>query len=246
MIKRMKASTWRATAQRSGVESNVFDTTADRLAERIRRDIVAGVFAPGERLRIATVANHYRTSHMPARDALRRLDAERIVEIQPHRGATLREVDATFVANQYDLRAALEALLVGRCIDRGTDAELAALPRLAATYEALATSRDRRKLLEANRELHSRIYSAARNPDAERIISQGWELLHYYRLRVGFGATRLQTVVREHRELVDAIMVRDRPRAIAAVIAHCNSARDDMLDCLELAASKPTKRRASR
>lgn len=232
--------------QRSAPGAGIFDTTADRLADRIRRDIVAGVFAPGERLRIATVADHYRTSHMPARDALRRLGAERIVEIQPHRGATLRAVDAEFVANQYDLRAALEALLVGRCIDRGTDEELAALPRLAAAFEAVDSSKDRRKLLEANRELHSRIYSAARNPDAESIIGQGWELLHYYRQRVGFGETRLQTVVREHRELVEAIMVRDRPRAIAAVIAHCNSAREDMLRCIELATAKPTRKRPSR
>ncbi|MCA0451010.1 MAG: GntR family transcriptional regulator [Proteobacteria bacterium] len=208
------------------------ETTSVRLTEMLRRSIMAGEFEPGARLRIADVAKQFGISHMPVREALRQLEADRIIEIESHKGARIRTVDAEFVGNMYDMRGALEVLLVERCVERASDAELKPLKELERAYVQAVASGDRVAMLAANRAFHSLTYKAARNPEAERIVGQGWELIHAYRVRYGFGRERLKQNIREHKILADAILARDVRAAVAAAKTHCDSARDDMLRCL--------------
>lgn len=208
------------------------ETTSVRLTEVLRRSIMAGHYAPGERLRIGDVAKQFGVSHMPVREALRQLEADRIVEIESHKGARIRTVDARFVANMYDLRGALEVLLVERCVERASDTALKPLRELERAYAHAVAQGERASMLEANRAFHSLIYKAADNSEVERIIGQGWELIHAYRIRYGFGRERLRQIVREHKALVEAILARDVVEAVSIAKAHCDEAREDMLRCL--------------
>lgn len=216
----------------AGASDAIGATTAMRVANELRRRILSGELSPGQRLKIDDIAALLDVSHMPVRAALHELEAEGVLDVFPHRGAVIRGVDARFVRNLFDLRAAVEAMLTERCTARIDDAGVARLQALGAAYEAAALGNDATAMVAANLRLHAAINDTADNPEAVRVLSQGRVLVQALRMRFGFGATRSDVIAREHHELIDAIARRDEKAAGDIARRHCVGARDDLLALL--------------
>ena len=210
------------------VVADLSATTARRVTDELRRRILAGDFASGQRLKIDDLAARLGVSHMPVREALRALEAEGVLDVLPHRGAIVRGVDRTFIENFYDIRAALEDMLAARCAARIEPRSLARLKEAAADFEAAAGG-DAAEMVASNRRFHDVINAVAANPEALRMLSHGRVLADALRLRYGYGGGRVDTIVAEHRALVDAIERRDASQAGQIARRHCIAARDDLL-----------------
>lgn len=99
-------------------------TIAAHLAETIRERIITQVYAPGLALREAELARQFKVSRIPLREALRQIEAEGFVTIQPYRGAivtTMSEEDCIEVA---EIRSVLLQLAVRWKLPRLSDADL--------------------------------------------------------------------------------------------------------------------------
>jgi DNA-binding GntR family transcriptional regulator len=204
-------------------------TTSMRVAADLRRRILMGEFAPGTRLKIDELAAVCAVSHMPVREALHELEREGVVDVVPHRGAVIRAVDARFVRNVYDMRAALEGMLTERCAESIDTAGIDELTRFVDVFEHMAATSDPLALVRANRNLHDSINRHADNPDAVRVLGQGRLLIETLRARFGFGPRRHGAVVVEHRQLLKAIVHRDIDKAGQLARAHSIKARDDLI-----------------
>jgi len=204
-------------------------TTAMRVASDLRRRILIGELAPGRRLKIDDIATICAVSHMPVRGALNELEREGILDVLPHRGAVIRPVDARFVRNTYDLRAAIEGMLTERCAERVDAPGVAELRTQVAAFEEAAATSDPLALVRANREFHDSINRHADNPDAVRVLGQGRLLVEALRVRFGFGPRRTDAIVAEHRQILRAIAAHDVDKAGRLARAHCVRARDDLL-----------------
>lgn len=200
-----------------------------RVAEELRRLILSGELSPGTRVKIDDIAALLNVSHMPVRAALNELEAEGVLEVFPHRGAVIKGVDARFVCNLFDLRAAVEAMLTQRCAERIDAGGIARLRVHAAAYEKAALRNDASTMLDANLRLHAAINDIADNPEAVRVLSQGRLLVQALRMRFGFGPGRADVIAREHQALVDAIARHDLVAAGELARLHCVGARDDLL-----------------
>jgi len=203
-------------------------TTAMRVAADLRRRILAGDLAPGQRLKIDDLASMCEVSHMPVREALRELEGEGVLDVTPHRGAVVRGVDARFVRNFYDLRAAIEGMLTERCAENIDDAGVARLEQEVAAFERAGPGRPE-VLVAINRRLHDVVNEVADNPEALRMLAQGRVLADALRVRYGYGTGRVETIVAEHRALLRAITRRDVAKAGEVARRHCVRARDDLL-----------------
>jgi DNA-binding GntR family transcriptional regulator len=208
-------------------------TTAMRVAADLRRRILLGELAPGQRLKIDELASLCDVSHMPVREALHELESEGVLDVFPHRGAVVRGVDAEFVRNTYDVREAIEGMLTERCAERIDKAGLARLEAAVDAYESLARKRNPATLLDANRAIHDTINEVASNPQAVRVLAQGRLLIEALRLRFGYGTGRVDDVVAQHRALFRAIARHDVERAGRLARQHCVAARDDLLALLQ-------------
>jgi DNA-binding GntR family transcriptional regulator len=207
-------------------------TTAMRVAADLRRRILAGELAPGQRLKIDDLAALCDVSHMPVRAALQELEAEGVLETFPHRGAVIRGVDARFIRNTYDVRAAIEGMLAGRCARAIDKAGIEALRDLVNAFEDAASRGDVGAIVDRNLQLHEMINRVADNPEAVRVLGQGRLLIQALRVRFGFAARRIETIVREHRALLRAIARKDEGKAAEIARRHCVGARDDVLALL--------------
>ncbi len=207
-------------------------TSAMQVAADLRRRILLGEFKPGARMKIDDIAELCAVSHMPVRVALQELEAEGVLDLYPHRGAVIRAVDARFVRNMLELRAAIEVMLTEKCAQRIDRAALAELEALALDYEAAARRGEPLAIVSANLRLHDAINRVADNPEAVRMLSRGRLLIQALRVRFGFGPKRTDAVIAEHRALLRAIARKDGKRAGEIARRHCEGARDELLSLL--------------
>ena len=207
-------------------------TTPQRIAHRMRIEIAGGQLAFGARMKIDELATRYGVSHMPIREALRELEAEGLVEISAHRGATVRGVDEAFIENICDIREALEVMLTERCALRASEATVALLREQVRRHAAIAKEGgpdSTEALVAANRAIHQTINAGAGNPQALRLLSNGRVLVEALRISYGFRPGRVRQIVAEHKALLEAIAAKDRRKAGAVAREHCAGARADML-----------------
>lgn len=127
----------------------------------VREAILRGVLEPGERLNQDAIAEALGISRMPVRASLKQLEAEGLVRILPHRGATVSVLQAHEIAEIYDVRILLETYLIDQAMRRMTPSLLQELEAMAAQLaheDGVAESFERRK------DFYERLYSAADRP----------------------------------------------------------------------------------
>ena len=207
-------------------------TSAMEVAADLRQRILRGELRPGARLKIDDVATLCDVSHMPVRVALQSLEAEGIVDVYPHRGAVIKAVDAKFVRNALELRAAVEVMLTESCTRLIDKDGLIELERHVQDFESAAGRNDPLGIVDANLRLHDAIGRTADNPEAMRVLARGRLLIQALRVRYGFGPGRVYTVIAEHRALLHAIARKDVRKAGDVARRHCEGARDELLALL--------------
>jgi len=107
----------------------------DRLAATIQARVLSGEFASGSRLRQESLATEFGVSRTPVREALRKLQAAGIVQLEPRRGARVRGPSAREVREAYEVRAELEGLAAALAAGRIRDEELRRLREAQAMFE---------------------------------------------------------------------------------------------------------------
>jgi DNA-binding GntR family transcriptional regulator len=184
-------------------------TRSEHVRELIEEGIATGRFPPGMRLDEAELAERFKVSRTPLREALFQLASAGIVEMQPRRGTVVAEVSPHRMVEMFEVMAELEALC-GR---------LAARRMLAPEHERLlAAHRACEKAREANNpdayyyeneQFHHVIYQGSHNGFLEQQASALHRRLRPYRrlqLRV---RDRMPTSLREHEGVVQAILAGD-------------------------------------
>jgi DNA-binding GntR family transcriptional regulator len=196
---------------------------------RMRDDIVAGVLPFGARITIDALAIRYGTSHMPIREALRELQGEGLVVIEPNRGARVRNIDADFVTNLFEIRTALEVMLARRAAQNCTPRDIAGLEVIESALEANIARGDYPGAIAENHRLHQAINLVAGNADALPIIDRHWVLLAALWRAHGYGEARFAGVANDHRNLIGALAAHDQEAASAIMGAHAAKAKLELM-----------------
>jgi DNA-binding GntR family transcriptional regulator len=191
------------------------DTTPD-LAEQVHRRLLdaisQGELQPGARLTQEELAERLGVSRQPVLQALRLLKKDGFVLDAPGRGVQVAPLDANWLINVYQVRAALDGLAARLACEHGFRLEAALIE---AGRHAVASG-SVGAMIEADAAFHAAIYRAANNPLIEQTAQ-----LHWQHIRRAMGAV-LQT-----QDLRDAIW--DEHQAIADAIGSTEAARAELL-----------------
>ncbi|MFS8044601.1 GntR family transcriptional regulator [Rhizobium sp. BR 314] len=141
------------------------DTIASRISRVLADRIIRGELAPDARLRQDHIAEEFGTSHVPVREAFRRLEAQGLAVNLPRRGVRVASFDLKEVREVAEMRAALEGLALRHAAQHLTPAILDAAEE--ATREGDAAS-DVYAWEEANRRFHRLILAPS---DMARLLA---------------------------------------------------------------------------
>lgn len=195
----------------------------------IRQSILSGKYGPGERLKVADLSSQLGVSHMPLREALRKLEGEGLVEVEPNRGAIVRRLDQKFVDDLFDFSGELRIFALRRGLFKMTFDTLDELERLADEYDAAIVEDDLERSLIANHEFHTLIVRTGGNLEVVRVFQWSWELNSAFRRRFGYGPGRQKRLALEKRMLIDAIRRQDLPLGEAILRMQNAAAMEDLI-----------------
>lgn len=193
----------------------------DEIREALLTRILEGSLRPGDRIIELQLAREFRTSQGPVREALRELEALRVVETAPFRGTRVRPVTPEEIAQAAEVRGLLEEL-AARQLPRCEPGWLKRVARELDLLEAAARRKDLRSYARHNYNFHRMIVEAAGN----RPLLQAWEVLAIEvntLLTLSRRQGTVQRVLREHRPILRALERGDRARAARLLRRHARS-----------------------
>ena len=206
----------RITAQAAPVRQQV---------ERALRDaITGGMLAPGRRLIERELCEQLGVSRPSVREAMRQLETEGLVQVQPNRGPVVASLSRQDAADVYGVRAVLEPAAARAFAVQAGEAEMAALLGAAASLDAAYATADVDAVLHAKAVFYAALFAGAGNRLLPRILGTITVRVTALR-RVSLGTPhRMARSAAEIRRLSRAIRRRDAEASHAACLAHVRQA----------------------
>jgi DNA-binding GntR family transcriptional regulator len=192
-------------------------------SEKLRRAILAGDMAPGQRLVEEELAAFLHVTRASVRAALIGLTAAGLVERIPNRGARVRVVTLDEAIAITECRMALEGLCARKAAERVTPEQAAALRELGERMSDAVTSGEPVKYSALNRALHQQVIEISGQTVAAGLLARlnGQFVRHQFQLSLTPG--RPQQSLPEHLAIIEAIAARRPDDAEHATRHHLNS-----------------------
>lgn len=195
----------------------------DVVFNTLRQGILTGELKPGERLMEIHLANKLGVSRTPIREAIRKLELEGLVTMIPRRGAEVAQITEKSLRDVLEVRRALDALSVELACDRINDEELAALGKACESFEKAVSTRDPKKIAQADVEFHNIIVKAAGNTRLVQLINNLSEQMYRYRFEYIKDVSTHEQLIAEHRILFDCIRNKDKATAAKTAKLHIDN-----------------------
>ena len=198
-------------------------TRALALKDAIAEAILTGAYRAGERLDEVSVAQHFRVSRTPVREALKQLAAMELVELRPHRGAFVAGLHPSRLSELFEAMGEVEAACARLAAVKMSRPEREGLEVAWAACDAALHEGHQDRIHAANQLFHAAIHAGAHNAflaEAAQVLRRRLAPLS----RAQFGlAGRPDHSAREHGAIMAAIRAGDGPGAEAAMRRHLAS-----------------------
>ncbi len=191
----------------------------------LRAAIYEGTLAPGDRLTERQICERFGVSRTIAREVVRELEAERLIESNRRDGVTVAKMDDDEIRGIYDVRILLEARACDLCASRMTPAIAAALNEAMAAIAASARSGNRQEQRDANARFYDEIFVAAGNNPLRQILEGLHGRVSYLRTLSMSQPDRPAESLKEMQALWRALKAGDAAEAGRLSTAHIEAAR---------------------
>lgn len=181
------------------------ETKAEKIHHRLKQAILKGDIAPGEKMVISQLAQKYKTSIIPVREALGRLEAENLVTVIPHTGTYAREIDLKVLREIYPLRGILEGYAVRLAYPNLSETDFVRLKDTIEQMDKAIAKNDFGLMGDLNTEFHMIIYRASQNTILIQLIEDFLQKTFLARLVFKFKPYRSIESNNEHRQIVAAL-----------------------------------------
>ena len=208
------------------------------VTEALRAAILAGEYAPRQRLVEIDLCERFGTSRFILRSALQELAAQGLVEFQRNRGARVRDISFAEAIEITQVRILLEGLLAARAAERATRSDIAMLRKLV---KDMRTAVERSELLgysELNAGLHAAIRDIAAHETAARLLRQLRDQTVRHQFSLSLVPGRSAVSLPQHEAIVAAISAGEPEQAERAMRGHLQSVID-AFRALSAAATQP-------
>jgi DNA-binding GntR family transcriptional regulator len=190
---------------------------------QLRAAILAGTYAPNQRLIEADLCEQFGATRFVIRTAIKTLAGAGLVEVQRHRGARVRAVSIQEAIEITEVRRELEGLGAARAAQRCGREDAAALRAIIAAMRTSVKAGELLVYSDLNAQLHAEVRRIAAHETSARIIEQmrGQMVRHQFSLSLVPG--RPTVSLPQHEAIAKAIIAGDAPAARAAMCAHLDS-----------------------
>ena len=209
------------------------------VTDHLRKSIISGRLGPGERINQDDIAQQLGVSRMPVREALRILQSEGLIELQPHRSAvvvSLRDVD---IEEIFGIRAMLEVGAARLSAPNMDPETIARLRTIHAEMESAIEDNDSDRWLVLNQAFHATLLSRCEWPRLRTLIeAQKNAVLPYQRAATAL-LIRTPRAHQEHSAMLEAAERNDGSSLAFLTEAHLKSTAEELIRYLSQQRASP-------
>ncbi|GAA6177770.1 GntR family transcriptional regulator [Sulfitobacter pacificus] len=214
----------------AGKRAVIKQSLPEVIANDLRERILSGEMAEGEIIRQEALAEEYDVSRMPVREALKRLNAEGLVQWTNNRGGSVTKHSLGQIGEIFDLRTLIEVDLFRRAIPKMTKADFERSEKLLEEMETSYAEDDVGKWGSLNYAYHSALYRAAgRELTTELLDRINLQSDRYVRLHLSVMKQR-EPAKEEHRELLRLAKQGLVDEACEILAQHIGRTKDQLLE----------------
>lgn len=206
----------------------------DRVTEELHRAILNGDIAPGSTVSIVELCKEFDVSHIPVREALRRLESEGVVSLRPGRSAVVASLSAEDLSNIYELRRLVEGALIFKAVPLICDETI--VKAEAAMHEYVSIEREASRLAAAHHAFHEAFLENALGTADRRVLEMLWtssdRYLHLLLRDIDRGPEMTQRRIDEHEMVLELAKAGKTEELHRAWIAHLDSSEEALLKAL--------------
>lgn len=188
--------------------------------EELKMQILKGKIVPGTRMMEVEIAEAMGVSRTPIREAIRKLEKDGLVNIEPRRGAYISEISVADMVEILEVRQNMEGLAASYAAMRMTDENKEKLREIAENYVEAVELGDTADMIRWDTAFHRLIVAGSNNKILINIVEQLQELVLRFRYLYYDSFRRGEQMPAEHREILEAIVAGDPERARKAADIH--------------------------
>lgn len=201
-----------------------FTSLADKVFERVESDILSGVYAPGTLLTELGLSKELEVSRTPIREAIRRLEQENLVKETP-KGHEVLGITRQDICDIYDIRLKIEGVATGMCAKNISNENLEKLKETLELQEFYTSKGEADKIKSTDSEFHQIIFQNCGSQVYSSILATLHRKVQLGRKASVSDSERAKCVIKEHKEIFQALLSRDEKLAEALAIKHINNAK---------------------
>lgn len=211
------------------IVDNVAKSLEESVYYKLEEEILSGALKKGDTLAEISLSRRLGVSRTPVRGAMHRLAEEGLIEITPNKGAVVIGVNDEDLVNIYKIRMRLEGLASREAAERISKEDKAHLSELVELSEFYLARNDLERLKELDSEFHNLIYRASGNRLLEKTLSELHRNIKTYRRLSLTVPERVILSVKEHREILSAILSGNKEEADRLTFLHIEAALSNLL-----------------
>jgi len=181
--------------------------------EELKKQILTGKIAPGTRMMEVDLAEEMGVSRTPIREAIRKLEKEGLVIIEPRRGAYASSLSVKDMVDTLEVRENLEGFAAALAAERMSDDQINELLHLADDYADAVNANDPIRVLNMDEVFHNYIYKCSENDTLIKLGELVQERAQRFRYLYYDKLGRYQNMPLEHREIATSIASRNAQKA---------------------------------
>ncbi len=197
------------------------ESLKDQIYKLIKNNIVNNVYVDDQILNERAISEELQVSRTPVREALKALEADGWVEYIPYKGIVVKKIGLKELKDIFEIRRALEELMVELALPHMSPEALEALERCLADQRDMTESGDIHRFSASDTEFHNIILHATTNAMLKKSITDIRDKI----TRLGInsllsGKGRFLETLDEHRRIIDALKNRNLEAARQAMVRH--------------------------
>lgn len=200
-IRNLDVDSLQALQTRKSLGEHVFDS--------LKQAIIKGNMSPGEWLVESHIAETLGISRTPVREAIHKLERERLIERQPRGGFTVLGLNRDDIEETFGIRAVLEGYAARLAAIKHDKEELESLESKIEEFEKCLENKQLNKLTQINTEFHDLLYALSKSPKLIHLINSLRDQIFRFRQMILKEAKMAKVSNEDHKQMLKFIRRRD-------------------------------------
>ncbi len=202
----------------------------DIVFNTLRDAIINGDLEPGARLIEISLAETLGVSRTPVREAIRELENEGLVVMTPRKGAEVAKISHSDLTDVLEVRRVLEVLAIELACEKISSEELNLLEDNLREFEKCILNGTPAELSALDESFHDIIYNSTKNKRLIQILNNLRKQMYRYRFVYIKGINHKETLLCEHKEILESLKLRNKDASVSAVLKHIDNQKKAILE----------------